>query len=827
MEDFPSDRPDRADRADRADRSDRPDRTGHGTALHAALAACAADRNSAAWAELAGVVTALAPTDPAVARLWPPDGTGAALRRLADELDRVRAQDGPAGAALTAWSRRHTPTRPAAPAATHNVIGGNSVLHGPSVQARDVYGGIHYHNRPEPPRPRRPVPRQLPPVTARFIGREHDRRALDELLGQGPGQESRVLAVTGLAGVGKTTLVAHWLHENTGRFPDGQLYADLSGHAVDEEHGPVAPGTVLEAFLVALGVSSPPAGTTRRGALWRSLTADLRLAVLLDNAFTSAQVRPLLLGAPAGLTVVTSRNSLTGLRADGAAVHRLDGLPVESAVELLTVGGGTRVAREPVAAREVVRLCGRVPLAVGLASAQLAVRPHRSVSALAESLRRGPGGAADVLRADGEAVLRRALDLSYDLLPGPGAALYRRMGLLPADRYDLFTLAAVAGAAPTPGGADTTDLAVQTLVEANLLEETGPDTYRLHDLVQPHARRLGAEREDPDGRERTLRRYVDWCLATTAAAEAILTPAHRLPGHDIVVDGVAPTPLAGPDAALTWLDTHRHGIMGAVRHCSRAGWHTACWRLADVAWPLFQRHRPTDLWVEAHRLGLEAARHDGSAAGRDRMLTSGAMGLRAAGRYAEAADWYREALGAAVADGDVRQQAQAVNGLGHLALLARRFDEARAHFEHALRLRESIGYRRGAALTRRRLGETALETGDFVSAAGHLAWAAEELAALDETYEETRVRALLGHVLVRDGEHGEGVSLLERALRGFREGDARSGHWEARCLEWLGLAAEGRGEGTEAAEHYRAALALFRQLDPEDARRLDGRLRDL
>jgi tetratricopeptide (TPR) repeat protein len=242
-------------------------------------------------------------------------------------------------------------------------------------------------------------------------------------------------------------------------------------------------------------------------------------------------------------------------------------------------------------------------------------------------------------------------------------------------------------------------------------------------------------------------------------------------------------------------------------------------------WPLFLRLRPSEMWIEAHRLGLDAARRSGSRQGEGRMLTSGAIGLRNAGRYQEAAEWYRRALEMATADDDVRQQAQALSGLGHVGLLAHRLDDARDHFEHALRLRESIGYRRGAALSRRRLGETALAGDDLATAAEQLRRAGTELDALGETYEATRVLALLGHVLDRAGDGTGGIRLLRESLARFRAGDARSEHWEARCLEWLGQAAEARGDHAESIRHYTAARALYRRLSPEDAHRLDGRPR--
>ncbi|ATL29210.1 tetratricopeptide repeat protein [Streptomyces formicae] len=852
--------------------------SGRAEALLSAMVAGHSDRESPAWRALDRIVREAAGVDAAVeaavGRLWPPppspEGEAASalpgLPELAALLVELGDRDRQIGDALSDWLRRDAPA-----AASSNVIGGSAVLHGPTVQAHLIHGGVHIHQQSAPPGPQRlPVPRQLPPFREQFVDRESDIRVLDRMRERRPAHAAPLLVVSGFAGVGKTSLVSRWLHRNASSYPDGHLYADLGGSSgADsgsgsgagsgaEGSGPLTPATVLEGFLFSLGAQSVPSSVAGRVSLWRTLTSGLRLAVLLDNAFTAAQVRPLRLGTPTGLTVVTSRSDLTGLRVDGASVHRLDALPADSAVELLALGGGGgRVARDPVAAREVVTLCGRLPLAVCLASAQLAARPHHSVSDLAESLAQGQGS-LDILRVDGEAVMRTALDMSYDLLPPEAATLYRRMGLLPTDRYDRYLLTAIAHAPggggggagtgadaaperPTPdagephddadtaGGAAPTsvDLPISALIEAHLLEETGPGTYRFHDLVRPHARRVGEAEESSAQRADTVRRYVEWCLVTAAAAERILTPSHPLPGHDADVTGVMPTPLGGSDEALAWLGAHRDGLMGAVRHCFRAGMYTSCWRLVDLAWPLFLRLRPTALWIEAHRMGLDSARRSGSRQGEGRMLTSGAIGLRYAGQYEEAADWYRQALENATADGDVRQQAQAINGLGHLSLLTRRLGDARAHFEHALRLRESIGYARGAALTRTRLGETALAAGLLGPAAAHLRRAHAELTALGEGYEAARALALLGHVLAEEGDHEGGTRLLAEALSDFRAGGARSEHWEGRCLEWLGQAAESRGDTAEARRHYASARDFFSRLNPSDAERLDARLRHL
>ncbi|MEU3958699.1 tetratricopeptide repeat protein [Streptomyces buecherae] len=812
--------------------------SGLGDALFPALLAHSANRESAAWQELALAIAGTRTND-AVAPLMrfhetTPDQARVRCRHLADLLGQSCADDARLVWTLTRWLQRHA--QAAAPGgqvtakAVANTIGGNSVIHGPSVQARDVYGGLHFHSQHPEPGHHNHIPHQLPSIFGRFIGRAGDLAALDTLWDQSATHAARFVVVTGPAGVGKTTLVTHWLRRHESNFSDGRLYADLGGHLPSVAGMPASSDVVIKRFLTALGVRQMPPDAAQRVDLWRSVTYGLRLAVVLENVQSAEQARPLLLGSVAGLTVVTSRNRLSRLRADGALMHGLDPLTDDSALELLAVGGGHRVSREPDAAREVIRLCGRLPLALCLVSAQLADRPHRSLSSLADSLARG-NGAVDTLRVEGEAIMRNALDSSYEALPDGSAELYRRMGLLPTNRYDIFMLAAIAGNGRSQGAGesqdtvDVLDLAVQDLVEAHFLEETGPETYRFHDLVYLHARHLGKEHSDIGTEEYVLSRYVEWCLATAAKAELILVPSHRLPGHDVSAGAVSPTPLVDPEEALEWLDAHRDGLLGAIRHCAQVGWHHACWRLTDLVWPLFQRFRPSDMWLEAHRLGLEAARASNSRPGEVRMLSSGAFGLRDAGRYTEASEWDRQALAIAVADGDVQQQAQALNGLGHTNLLANRLVEARECLEHAMRLRESIGSRRGAALSLRRLGETALASGDVPGAARHLQRASDELGAINEVYEATRAQALLGQVLVRAGDPEEGARRLRLSLARFRSRNLRSHHWEGRCLEWLGAAAEALGDTGRATAYYQEAVALLRRLSPSDAVRLEDRLR--
>ncbi|MER5868084.1 regulator, partial [Kitasatospora sp. NPDC002040] len=233
-----------------------------------------------------------------------------------------------------------------------NSISGSAQFHGTTVQARDVNGGIHLRMES----PVLPTPRQLLPGVRNFTGRAEELRLLDGMVGSGG---AVLVAVTGPAGVGKTALGSSWLRGLAGRYPDGQLYADLRGHAPD---GPADPAEVLGGFLRAFGVSPVPADPAEQAALWRSLTSDRRLIVMLDNAVSAAQVRPLRPGSDDAVVLVTSRLRLTGLALDGAGFVPLGLLGPAAGAELLRSRiGRERVEAEPEYARQVVERCAGLP----------------------------------------------------------------------------------------------------------------------------------------------------------------------------------------------------------------------------------------------------------------------------------------------------------------------------------------------------------------------------------------------------------------------------------------------------------------------------------
>ncbi|MET9083597.1 hypothetical protein ABZX77_17175 [Streptomyces sp. NPDC004237] len=685
-----------------------------------------------------------------------------------------------------------------------NKIGGSAQLTGLTVQARDVFGGVHHHA----PAAHLPPPRQLPPPIRHFTDRDKDRRLLDDARASG----ACLFVISGIGGVGKSTLAAQWLSQQG--HEEGQFYADLSGPLE-----PVATATVLRRWLRAVGLDRQPADLAELTGLWRSVTAARTVAVLIDGAGDPAQIRPLLPAGAASSTVVTSRSALRDLAIDGAVLHPLKALPLPAAVQLLIrMAGDHPLASTPEAAALLAEACHRLPLPLVLAGARLAARPQHSVNAVAGALTRSSSAPAPANPEDPIRMLTNAaLDETYQDLEAEQQGIYRALGLLPVTDVDPDMVAAVCQM--SRGHAEW---GLEILDEQQLLEplpQQGPRVrYRLLPAAREHARAL-AVRHDPD-RDRllVLRRLCEWILAISTHAQFRLTPAQATLRRSLTsAEPAATAPFEDDAGALAWLESLEVSLLDVLGAAEAAGWDDLVWQLVDSFWPLFLRRHPYELWISAHEIGLGAARRAGNAAAVRQMLASGAIGLSSARRLDEAINWYLLALEAALKQHDVRDEGQALLGLGSCHHDAGHPGRALAFLGRAITVWEECGYHRGVALATIVVGEIALadEPGRALDL---FVRARTMLLEADDLYDAARALVMQGHARVVTGDGAAGIREMEIALG--KLADAGSTRWQARALELLGQAHQGQGSVDAARACYQRAGQLYDVMRPDDAARV-------
>jgi hypothetical protein len=332
-----------------------------------------------------------------------------------------------------------------------------------------------------------------------------------------------ISAIGGTAGVGKTALAVHWAHRVAGRFPDGQLYVNLRGYDPDQ---PVPAADALRGLLRSLGVPGQdiPPETAERAAHYRSLLAGRRVLVVLDNARSADQVRPLLPGNPACAVVVTSRDALSGLVArDGAARLDLEVLALAEAVALLRTLIGARVDAEPEAAAELASQCCRLPLALRVAAELATSRTGRSLASLTAELA-DLGARLDLLEADSDPLtqVRTVFSWSCRQLDAETAQAFRLLGLHPGPDLEPYAAAALAGTT-----VHQAQRILAALTRAHLIQPVSPGRHGMHDLLRGFARELSATWDGGQEQHAALTHLLDHHLHTAAVAMDIMFPAER------------------------------------------------------------------------------------------------------------------------------------------------------------------------------------------------------------------------------------------------------------------------------------------------------------
>jgi tetratricopeptide (TPR) repeat protein/transcriptional regulator with XRE-family HTH domain len=668
-----------------------------------------------------------------------------------------------------------------------------------------------------------PVPRELPADMGVFTGRAGELARLDLLLPRATGRSEPpepvvVSAVSGTAGVGKTALAVHWAHRVAGHFPDGQLYVNLRGY---DPAQPVTAGEALAGFLRALGMADQniPLGEAERAARYRSLLAGKRLLVLLDNAATVEQVRPLLPGSGMTMAVITSRDSLAGLVArDGAHRVDLDLLPLAEAAGLLRTLIGDRAAADPVAAEVLALQCARLPLALRVAAELAASRPGVPLAELARELA-DEGERLGLLDAGGDSrgAVASVFSWSYRNLPPDVARVFRLLGLHPGPDWDRYAAAALTGTASVA----RTGSLLGVLARAHLVQPASPGRYKMHDLLRAYAAGLATEHDDDQARRDALTGLFDYYLAACAAAMDTLAPAERdqrpaAPPPEAALPG-----LGDRAAARAWLDAERATLAAVASHTAGPGWPGYATRLATTLYRYLYGSYDTDA-LTIHGHALAAARREGDRVAQAHMLANIGYTHDRQGRYDQAADCLQQSLALGYDTGNSLVQARAVAGLAIVRERQGRNTEAIDGYLEALGLFRELADHAGEVRQLGNLSGAYLRQGQYDRATIHAEQVLTLARQIDDQYWVARALALLGEISGRQERYSQADDYLRQAIDQARQIGHRA--TEATALTVLGEVRHRQGRDDQAAGHHQQALALYREVgDPSgEAEALSG-----
>ena len=605
------------------------------------------------------------------------------------------------------------------------------------------------------------VPRQLPLDIAAFVGRAWPLDQLDAALTEhhrrGPGAVL-VNAITGTAGVGKTTLAVHWARRVVDSFPDGQVWLNLRGY---DPTTALSPQQALIRILRSLGVppATIPADLEGQIEMYRSALDGRRMLVVLDNATNADHVRPLLPGAPGCLVIVTSRDQLIGLTsADGVRRLSLDVLSAAEAREMLAQRlGPRRISAEPEAVGEIIARCAGLPLALAVVAARAATHPRFRLAHLALELREA-GGSLDAFERAG-ADVRAVFSWSYEKLSADSARLFRLLGLHPGPDIDASAAAGIAGLT-----LPSVEVLLTGLCRAQLITEHKPGRFHLHDLLRAYANELAHEPHDGSDRRGIRQRMLEHYLHAASHAALVFDPSRP------------PIPLAKPmavvdlrdaDEANAWLKAEYQVLLAVVNVAATNGFDSHTWRLASTLESFQDRREHWSDLAATQQAALEAALRAGDRRAEARARRMRAVAHLRRGAHHEASRQLLEALAVAASCADATEQA-----LAHL------------HLAHASEAR-----------------------GELRLALEHVQRSLEFFELTDDVNGQARALNGVGWYRTLLGEHDLGLVNCERALKLFEE----QGDEDGQALTWdsIGYCHLRLGDHPQAIACYEKALALF------------------
>ncbi|MBM9509485.1 AfsR/SARP family transcriptional regulator [Actinacidiphila acididurans] len=665
------------------------------------------------------------------------------------------------------------------------------------------------------------VPRQLPAAAGHLVGRAPELAALDARMESAAGAGTVVItSVGGTAGIGKTALAVHWAHRARDRFPDGQLYVNLRGF--DPRRQPVDPADAVRGFLDALGVAPQhlPHSPEAQAALYRSLVDGRRILVVLDNARDAEQVRPLLPGTAGAVTVVTSRNPLSGLVAvNGAHPISVDLLTEDEARQLLAARlGPGRVAAEPQAVRQIIAQCARLPLALTLAATR-AEQTGFPLTALAAELAEA-GRRLDVLSTDDPASeVRAVFSWSYHALTPPAARLFRLLGLHPGPDISAAATAGLAALTPREVRA-----LLAELTRAGLLTEHLPGRYAFHDLLRDYAAEQADTADSAGERHAAVHRMLDHYVHTARTAAGLLEPAWEPPAPPPPQPGFRPEHFADHERALAWFTTEHAVLLAAVAHAAATGRDAHTWQLAQaLATFLDRRGHWHDLAVVGSA-AVEAADRLADCLGRPVAHRIVARAHHRRGNLDDAQTHLLRALDLYGQAGNLHGQADTHIDLARVQ--ARRGPRVipgiLPHVHRAHTLYESSGHRLGQAQALTAIGWSHARLGDFTQALVCCRQALPALEEFDDREGQAHAWDSIAHAHHHLGRRPQAVACFHRALDLCRALGDR--YLEADILHRLGDTHLAEHDPDAAHDTWQQALAILTELDHPHAAQVRAKL---